>query len=56
LLDYRVSLPCSGRSNAEVSVTIRIVFQIKHPKPNTTTINIKRNKICLLKGENNYLK
>ncbi|OXA63376.1 uncharacterized protein LOC110862697 [Folsomia candida] len=56
----RVSLPCSGRLTTEVPVIIRFTFNVKHATKNNvhghnvTNVNVKRNKICLLK-ENHQL-
>ncbi|KAK3890396.1 hypothetical protein Pcinc_005649 [Petrolisthes cinctipes] len=43
---YIVSLPCSGRVNAEVLVNLHLNIT-HHRSHNTTTITIKRKKICL---------
>ncbi|XP_059159573.1 tyrosine-protein kinase RYK-like isoform X2 [Physella acuta] len=46
---FAVALPCSGQINAEVHINIQMSI-ISKPEP--TTLNFKRKKVCLKKNEN----
>lgn len=51
---FRILLPCTGQSNAEVDVNI--YFNLTLPINNNTTLTLKRKKICLkgLRPSNEY--
>lgn len=44
---FKISLPCSGRVNAEVMVNLHLNITTHNRAPNLTNITIKRKKICL---------
>ncbi|XP_076055894.1 tyrosine-protein kinase Dnt isoform X8 [Oratosquilla oratoria] len=50
---FRVSLPCSGRINAEVDVNLKINITTHERSSNVISLTIKRRKICLKALVNN---